>query len=171
MDLTFLKKLIEIVNSFCKNSVPPFFLQLFAVLEVIFYTTLPTIILILFSIIDKNAKNIENGRLFYIHGEFLLYSIALLSSAYTTMKVYTNKKTSFIVILIILVSISYAITIKTVEVNIREEALFWISIVASIFSVYFTWRAMSLKNNKPKSFQERDKNASDGIQEKLNFEE
>lgn len=165
-----LKKMIEKMNRIYKNSIQPFFLRLFAVLEVVFYTTLPTIILILFSIIDKNM-DFENaiGKDCYIHGEFLLYSIALLSSAYTTMKVYRNQNTSFIIILIIILSISYAITIKTEE--IRVDALLWISVVASAFSLYFTWHAMGLKNINQESFQERDKNASDEIQEELKYEE
>ena len=163
-----LKAWMEEVKSFCKNSIPPFWLQLCAVLEVVFFTILPTLIIGLFSIIDKDYKgDIKND--IYVHGEFLLYSIALLSSAYTTMKVYTNKKTSLVIILIIIVSISYAITIKTDNKN--ENALFWFSIIAFVFGFYYTWRAMSLKNPNPESFHEQDKNASDNIQNGLNYDE
>lgn len=155
-------------GEYLKNSFSPFFLQLFAVLEVIFYTTLPTIILLLFSALDKNLNFKEViGEKCYINGEFLLYSIALLSSAYTTMKVYRNQNTSFIIILIIVVSISYAIVIKTDE--IRVNALLWFSIVAFGAGIWYTWRAMSLKNKEQESFQERDKMASDKLENELNF--
>ncbi len=159
---------IQVVKSYCKNSISPFCSKIFAVLEVIFYTILPTIIILLFSAIDKDYKGDYLNDI-YVHGEFLLYSIALLSSAYTTIKLYTTKKTSLVIILIIIVSISYAITIKTH--NIDEKALFWISIVAFIFGFYYTWRAMSFKDIDQKSFHEQDKNASDDIQNGLNFGE
>ena len=163
-------KWLEDVKCIYDKHISPLIRQLFAVLEVVFYTTLPTIILILFSIIDKNMDIKSTiGKECYIHGEFLLYSIALLSSAYTTMKVYRNQNTSFTIILIIVLSISYAITIKTEE--IRDDALLWISIIASAFSLYFTWHAMGLKNIKPKSFPERDKIASEEIQDELNYGE
>jgi len=162
------KAWIEEVKIFCKNTVSPFRLQLYAVLEVVFFTILPTVIILLFSLIDKDYRvNILNN--IYVNGEFLLYSIALLSSAYTTMKVYANKKTSLVIILIILVSISYAITIKTE--NKDDNALFWISIVAFVFGFYYTWRAMSLKNIGQKSFSEQNKDASDGIEQGLNYNE
>ena len=152
-----------------KNSISPFFQQLFAVFEVVFYTTLPTWILLLFSIFDNNMDFKETiGEKCYINGEFLLYSIALLSSAYTTMKVYRNQKTSLVTILIIVVSISYSIVIKTDA--IRPDALLWFSIIAFIFGFGFTWHAMSLKNNEPQSFQARDKKASDKLQEELKYE-
>ena len=150
-----------------KKITSPFFLQLFAVLEVVFYTTLPTVILFLFWLIDNKS---EMGDSCYIHGEFLLYSIALLSSSYTTMKVYKNQNTSFVIILIIVVSILYAITIKTDEINIKKNVLFWISIITSIISFGFTWHAMSLKNSEQKSFPERDSRASNEIQDQLNYE-
>lgn len=153
-----------------KNSFSPFFLQLFAVLEVEFYTTLPTLILLLFSIFDENLNFKETiGEKCYINGEFLLYSIALLSSAYTTMKVYRNQNTSLVIILIIVVSISYAIVMKTETKSV--DALFWASIIAFVFGFYFTWCAMSLKNNRQESFQERDKMASDKLQKKLKYEQ
>ena len=165
MDFTKLTSRIENI----KNSVSPKFLQFCAVLEVIFYTTLPTIILLLFSALDKNLNFKEViGEKCYINGEFLLYSIALLSSAYTTMKVYRNQNTSFIIILIIVVSISYAIVIKTDE--IRVNALLWFSIVAFVVGILFTWHAMSLKNKEQESFQERDKTASDKLEDQLKFE-
>ena len=160
----------RLVTSY-KEDVIPFFYQLFGVLEVIFYTTLPTIILILFSIIDKKLSIGETLSCCYIHGEFLLYSIALLSSAYTTMKVYEMKKISFVIILIIVVSILYAITIKTQPSNLDVRSLFWVSIIASVFSFGFTWHAMSLKKNHNNSFQDRDKNATDKIENGLIFEE
>ena len=153
-----------------KKIISPFFLQFFAVLEVIFYTILPTIVLILFWLIDKNSKI---GDDCYIHGEFLLYSIALLSSSYTTMKVYKNQNTSLIILLIIAISILYVITIKTSEENIKKDMLLWISIITSIISFCFTWHAMNLKNNtnEGKSFQERDSNASKGIEDKLTYDD
>ncbi len=145
----------------------PKFLQFCGVLEVIFYTILPTIILLLFSIFDENISITETK--YYIHGEFLLYSIALLSSAYTTMKVYGNQKTSLIVILIIVVSISYAIVIKTKDIS--PNAVLWSSVIAAIFSLFYTWYAMSLKNKEQESFQERDEIASDKIQKELDYDE
>ncbi len=152
-----------------KNSSSPFFSQLAGVLEVVFYTTLPTIIFLLFSVFDRDMALEEIiMKKCYINGEFLLYSIALLSSAYTTMKVYTNQNTSLIIVLIILVSISYAIVIKTISVDARALIIF--SIFAFIFSLHFTWRAMSLKNKATGSFQERDKTASDKLQDELNYE-
>ena len=158
---------IDNMKRFYKEYLSPFLLQLGAVSEVIFYTILPTIIIVLFSTIDKDSRgNIPSG--YYLNGEFLLYSIALLSSAYTTMKLYAdNKKTSLVIILIILVSISYAITIKTE--NIDNDALLWLSIVAFGFSFFYTWRAMSLRNIKQRSFADRDKSASEGIEKGLKF--
>ena len=167
MTMNFSKVVTWIENR--KNSISPFFQQLFAVFEVVFYTTLPTWILLLFSIFDNNMDFKETiGEKCYINGEFLLYSIALLSSAYTTMKVYRNQKTSLVTILIIVVSISYSIVIKTEA--IRPDALLWFSIIAFIFGFGFTWHAMSLKNNEPQSFQARDKKASDKLQEELKYE-
>lgn len=163
-------KLMTWFVSVYKDKVTPFSRQLFAVLEVVFYTTLPTIILVLFSIIDKELLFKETLGSCYIHGEFLLYSIALLSSAYTTMKVYKSQNTSFVIILIIVVSILYAITIRTTNNNLDVSSLLWISIIASVFSFCFTWRAMSLKETRQKSFQERDKKDSDEIQDNLKYE-
>ncbi len=164
-----ISKLTNWVKNWKKSS-SPLFRQILGVLEVIFYTTLPTIIFLLFPVFDDNLsfKEIIEEK-WYINGEFLLYSIALLSSAYTTMKVYRNQNTSFIIICIIVVSISYAIVIKTE--NKRVDALFWCSIIAFVFGVFYTWRAMSLKNNGQESFIERDKTASDIIQDNLKFEE
>ena len=70
--------------------------------------------------------------------------------------------------MIIVVSISYAIVIKTDE--IRVNALLWFSIVAFGAGIWYTWRAMSLKNKEQESFQERDKMASDKLENELNFE-
>lgn len=147
----------------------PFFRQFFAVLEVVFYITLPTIILFLFAIIDntESVKGAMNNC--YANGEFLLYSIALLSSAYTTMKVYRNQNTSLIIILIILVSILYAVTIKTVNTTLDKFALFWVSVIASIISLLYTWHAMSLKNGKQKPAYEQDEDASKEIEKGLKF--
>lgn len=151
---------------YLKSSSSPLFSQFTGVLEVVFYTTLPTIIFLLFSVLDKGISSARGA--YYINGEFLLYSIALLSSAYTTMKVYRNQKTSLVIILIIVVSISYAIVIISDTVN--DNALLAFSIVAFVFGLYYTWRAMSLKNPATGSFQERDKAASDKLQDELNYE-
>ena len=152
------------------TDVTPFFNKLFGVLEVIFYTTLPTIILVLFSLLDNNMDIKKTfGKECYIHGEFLLYSIALISSAYTTMKVYKKQNTSLVTILLILVAIMYAIAIKTEE--IRETTLLYFSIGAFLAGVVYTWHAMSLKNNYQNSFPERDANATEKINNGLNFEE
>ena len=152
-------------GSYLKTS-SPLFSQFAGVLEVVFYTTLPTIISLLFSLLDKGTPSTEGA--YYINGEFLLYSIALLSSAYTTMKVYRNQKTSLVIILIIVVSISYAIVIKSKTVN--AKALLVFSMVAFVFGLCYTWRAMSLKNPATVSFQERDKAASDKLQDRLDYE-
>lgn len=109
------------------------------------------------------------GKDCFIHGEFLLYSIALLSSAYTTMKVYKNQNTTYIIIFIILVSISYAFAI-TIE-KVRENVLLWLSIVSFVLGCIYTWKAMNLKDNKQESFIERDKNASDKLQKDLKYDE
>ena len=168
MDFTKLTSRIENI----KNSVSPKFLQFCAVLEVVFYTTLPTIIYILWSTFDESMdfKDMIEKKM-YIHGEFLLYSIALLSSAYTTVKVYTKNKTSLITICIIVVSVSYAIIIQTNEEGKTSvDTLFWASIVAFGAGLVYTWHAMSLKNKEQESFQERDKTASDKLEDQLKFE-
>lgn len=152
-----------------KGQLRPIWRQFCGVAEVVFYTILPTFIVLLFMSIDKDGE-IEYNQL-YIRGEFLLYSIALLSSSYTTMKVYKNQNTSLVVILIIVTSILYSITVKAGPERIKEYNLLWFSVFTFSCGLISTWRAMKLKDKDGDSFHDLDNNASSKIQEKLNYGE
>lgn len=137
--------------------------------EVVFYTTLPTFIVLLSMFIEIDS-NVGIEQL-YVHGEFLLYSIALLSSSYTTMKVYGNQNTSVVVILIIATSILYSITVKAGLYGIKECNLLWSSVAVFVVGCGFTIHAMKLKSKEGYPHHDRDIEASNKIQEKLNYGE
>ena len=164
-----IQKLFDEVGGFWKEHLEPIWRQFWGVVEVVIYTILPTIIVLLFMLIDIDS-GIECNQL-YIRGEFLLYSIALLSSSYTTMKVYKYHNTSVVIILIILTSILYSITVKAGPNGIKECNLLWSSAFTFCGGLYYTWRAMKLKDKDGDSYHDRDNNASNKIQEKLNYGE
>jgi len=165
-----IKELYLKMKEFYNEKITPFFKRVGAVLELCFFATLPTIVCALFAYIDQNGSLLKFlSKECYGNGEFLLYSISLLSSAYITMKVYENRNTSFLVIFIISVSVLYAGTIKTMQVNNRN--LMIVSIITFVIAVFYTWRAMGLKELDTKPLSDKDERSSIEIQERIEYPE
>lgn len=127
------------------------------VLEVLFFTTLPTITICLFAILNEHMKFID--AIYYKsfeHGEFLLYSLALMSTAYTTSKFYNDKNNlSIYIIVLLIISVLYTLTMvlnseaSNTTSNINHCYLVILSVIFFLLSIYFTYKTIEtqIKNN------------------------
>jgi len=76
-------------------------------LTIIFFTTLPTIVSFILAVATSGLSSFWSTC--YSSGEFILYSVALLSSSYILLSTYKIHSIGLIIVLIVL-SICYAAT-------------------------------------------------------------
>lgn len=156
-------RVIDQLKCFCKN--------IFGVLEIVFYTILPTITLGLFYILmDVDSSFWEK---FNEKGEFILYSLALFSSALITTKYYKRKNLTLIIMFIIITSIMYALIVmnecKESAIKPNVVALNVSSFILFSFSLVFTYNSVKVQKEHNLDAKRENNNSVERINEKIKF--
>lgn len=124
---------------------------LFDTLLIVTLTTLPTIFLYTTIVLDKNSNDFLE---LYKSGEFMLYGVSFLGSAYLVYKKYNSAKLNWpdifctlIIIAILFFSIIFAVVKNSVNpnyLNVKYASIF--SILVSIPLLYYA-QVISNKQN------------------------
>ena len=157
-----------------KNNILMFFKTCWGVLEVLFFTTLPTITLFFYAILSNNKEScyfLSNEA--NANGEFLLYSLALLSSAYTTSKYYKGgARISCIIILLIVTSVLYTLITVLRENNsnlINYTYLSIISLILFTIAIIYTYPTVRKQVEQSVDAKETNDKAIKDIEDKIQF--
>ncbi|MCR5606617.1 MAG: hypothetical protein K6F69_07365 [Treponema sp.] len=119
--------------------------HLLSVLEIMFFTMLPVITGLILAVLDDDNNPASGDVVKRIYkGEFLLYSISFLSSAYITYGLY-SKSRSVIVVFLLLTSISYSLS-TTVE-QLNHIAIIIMSIFAVLVGVVYIWKSYGIQRD------------------------
>ena len=130
-----------------KISMKHFGNALSSLLLTLFFTLLPTIISFILALARSKTQVFFNS--FYTAGEFLLYTVALLSSAFVVLNLY-KKKTTWCIILLIIFSVCYSAIsiINSYAEPINGIFLKWTAIIGISFGIIVNLYSQYVQHQK-----------------------
>lgn len=138
----------------------------------VIFTILPSLVMLFWGMIKMQDLKLVFQEC-YVNGEFLLYSVSLLTSSFIIFRSHQERAQWMATITLCLISISYCLVLIAARTSEGRETMdnsfiYWWSLGCFVISVIEFFISLCMQHTVLKDARDANKDIQDNIQNKLN---